>query len=61
MDESEQGCRDFATEREWPNCSVPDCEFKSCLSLNSDKCYPHTMGRNPRCTFDEYMSGEKVP
>jgi hypothetical protein len=28
----------------WPNCSVPDCQFKTCLSLNSDKCYPHTTG-----------------
>jgi hypothetical protein len=29
---------------DWPNCSVPDCQFKACLSLHSDKCYPHTTG-----------------
>lgn len=40
----------------WPNCSVPDCEYKSCLSMNSDKCYAHTMGRNPEMSFEEYMN-----
>ena len=41
----------------WPNCSVPDCEYKSCLSLNSDKCYAHTLGLQP-IPFDEYMKGK---
>lgn len=47
-------------EIEWPNCSVPDCDFKSCESMNSDKCYPHTMGRNPKCSFEEYMNGAEA-
>lgn len=28
----------------WPNCSIEYCPNKSCLSLNSDKCFPHTPG-----------------
>lgn len=28
---------------QWPNCSVAGCPNKSCTSLNSDKCYPHTI------------------
>ncbi len=39
----------------WPNCSVPDCEYKSCRSLHSDKCFAHTQGRNPEMSFAEYM------
>src|SRR4051812_8081405 len=31
-------------EDEWPNCSVPDCDYKSCLPL-SDKCYAHAIGK----------------
>jgi hypothetical protein len=27
---------------DWPNCSVPDCEYKT--ALGSDKCFPHTHG-----------------
>lgn len=26
----------------WPNCSVPDCEYK--VTHDSDKCFPHTHG-----------------
>ena len=28
----------------WPNCAVPDCENKACISEASDKCFPHTFG-----------------
>ena len=45
----------------WPNCSVPDCPYKSCLALRSDKCYPHTMGLplpNPDEYFEEVVSIE---
>lgn len=28
----------------WPNCPIADCPNKICLSLNSDKCWPHTVG-----------------
>lgn len=38
----------------WPNCSTPDCEFKSCLSEGSDKCYGCLMG-TPRQTMEQYM------
>ena len=31
----------------WPDCSEPDCTNKSCLRLDSDKCYPHSLGFNP--------------
>ena len=33
---------------EWPNCEVPDCQYKSCLALNSPRCYPHTVGERLR-------------
>lgn len=26
----------------WPNCSVPDCEYK--VTHDSDKCFPHARG-----------------
>lgn len=29
---------------EWPNCSVPDCPNKIACRLDSDKCWPHTVG-----------------
>lgn len=29
---------------DWPDCPVPGCTNKICLSLNSDKCFPHTKG-----------------
>lgn len=41
------GCAQFAGATsldEWPNCVVADCPAKSCLSLASDKCWPHTVG-----------------
>lgn len=31
----------------WPDCIVPGCRNKCCLRLNSDKCYPHTIGTEP--------------
>lgn len=40
---------------DWPNCSIPDCEYKSCRSLRSDKCFAHTHGHNPELSFEEYM------
>lgn len=27
----------------WPMCAVPGCGNRSCLRLNSVKCYPHTL------------------
>jgi len=39
---------------EWPNCAVPDCEYKACLRLSSPLCYAHTLGRQP-VPFAEYM------
>ena len=27
----------------WPNCKTPDCENKSCVSLDSEYCGPCTM------------------
>lgn len=29
---------------DWPDCPVPGCPNKICLSLNSDRCFPHTQG-----------------
>lgn len=29
---------------DWPDCPVPGCPNKICLSLNSDRCFPHTPG-----------------
>jgi hypothetical protein len=29
---------------EWPKCAVPACANKSCLSLKSKYCWPHTPG-----------------
>ena len=29
---------------DWPDCPVDGCNNKICLSLNSDKCFPHTDG-----------------
>ncbi len=52
-------CSDFADAKTldaWPNCSVADCEYKSCLSLDSDKCFAHAQGRNPSMSLDEYMN-----
>lgn len=37
----------------WPNCEVPDCPNKCCLSLNSAKCFPHTMGLPLNYTIQE--------
>ncbi len=28
----------------WPDCPVPGCTNKTCLALDSDKCFPHTHG-----------------
>lgn len=28
----------------WPDCPVEGCPNKICLSLNSDRCFPHTPG-----------------
>lgn len=58
------GCAGFAdaeTLDAWPNCSVPDCEYKSCLSLNSDKCFSHTYGRSPAMSFEDYMDRAQDP
>lgn len=29
---------------DWPDCPVPGCPNKICLSLDSYKCFPHTEG-----------------
>lgn len=48
-------CEDIADLLgEWPNCCVPDCEYKACLSLSSARCYAHTLGETPM-PFDEYV------
>jgi hypothetical protein len=30
----------------WPNCNVPDCEYKAYIPY-SERCYPHMMGITP--------------
>ena len=30
--------------KDWPDCPISGCKAKVCLSLNSDKCFPHTRG-----------------
>lgn len=38
-------CSDYAALLgHWPNCAVADCPNKVCLHLDSDKCWPHTVG-----------------
>jgi hypothetical protein len=38
-------CEEMAADLSgWPNCPIPDCPNKICLSLDSDKCWPHTVG-----------------
>jgi hypothetical protein len=32
------------TLNDWPDCAIPYCRFKCCLSLQSDKCFEHTSG-----------------
>ena len=55
MSEKPEGCgSEYATVEDWPDCSVPDCEYKSCASLKSDKCYAHTLGLTP-VPMDEYL------
>jgi len=40
-----QGCSEMIGRLdEWPGCIVADCPNKSCLSLASAKCWPHTVG-----------------
>ncbi len=53
-------CADMVYAEDWPNCSVPDCEYKACLSLESEKCFHHTQGRNPPMSFEEYMNQEPI-
>jgi hypothetical protein len=48
----------YANLEDWPNCSVPGCEYKSCTSLQSEKCYAHTQGFDP-VPFDEYQKSGK--
>lgn len=38
----------------WPNCSVPDCEYKSWRGGGSPMCHAHSHGRTP-IPFEEYM------
>jgi hypothetical protein len=38
-------CSDIAAiQGYWQNCSIPDCPNKVCLHLQSNKCWPHTVG-----------------
>jgi len=46
-------CSDKADAEEGPNCAIPDCEFKACLSLDSELCYRHATGLPP-ITMAEY-------
>lgn len=39
----------------WPNCSIPDCEFKSVFGL-SDMCDFHRRGVQPP-TMEAYQNG----
>jgi hypothetical protein len=41
---------------DWPNCTVPDCEYKSWRGGSSPMCYAHSHGRNPEMSFEEYMN-----
>jgi hypothetical protein len=51
----ERTCVERAGDLEnWPNCSVADCEYKACLSAESDKCHAHTFGL-PLVPFAEYI------
>lgn len=56
----DDGCSIYAGDdadlSAWPNCSIPDCDYKSCLSLGSNKCFAHTHGRNPTMSYEEYQS-----
>ena len=54
-----RACDDMDDLEAWPNCSVADCEYKACLSLNSDKCFHHTQGRNPPMSYEEYQGMTK--
>ena len=48
-------CIEYADRlEEWPNCSVSDCEYKACLSLNTGMCYGHSLNL-PIIPFEEYM------
>jgi len=43
----------------WPNCSIADCPFKSCLP--SDLCYNHHYGLPlPQEYFDHYTEDELI-
>jgi len=56
---SEPNCIDYAAALgDWPNCSVPDCPNKACLHLESDKCWPHTVGQPFNC--HDGMSEEEI-
>jgi hypothetical protein len=50
--------RDYPSEEElaaWPNCPIPDCEWKACLSLDSYRCWRHTVefDGDPKTLSDE--------
>lgn len=41
----------------WPACAVKGCQNKSCLSLNSRYCWPHTSG-TPEQALENLMETE---
>lgn len=44
----------------WPKCTVHGCYNRSCLSLNSKKCYPHTIGENTKTKEMENDSRQRT-
>lgn len=46
---------------DWPDCPVEGCEFKTCVALNSDKCFHHTPGSEGEKHFkinQRYLNGK---
>jgi len=43
----------------WPFCIVAGCHRRSCLSLKSERCYPHTLPGVPLAN-DEIKQPEAV-
>ena len=51
-------CSMAQSMKKWPNCAVPDCPNKSCLSLHSEYCWPHTVGQPFNC--HEGMTDQEI-
>lgn len=44
---------------EWSDCIVDGCSNKCCLRLNSNKCYPHTLGI-PIDSWNEFIVSKEM-